>query len=68
MRILMLSWEYTPHVVGGLGAHVNALVPALARAGVDVTLLTPRLQGGKARELLSEISQKRKKRSRKNNG
>ncbi len=50
MRILMLSWEYPPNVVGGLGAHVAALVPALARAGVQVHLVTPRWAGGLAEE------------------
>ncbi len=49
----MLSWEYAPHIVGGLGAHVSALAPALARAGVEVCVLTPRLNGGKAKEKLS---------------
>ncbi len=44
----MLSWEFPPYVVGGLGAHVNALVPALARRGVDVTLITPRWGGGES--------------------
>lgn len=53
MRILMLSWEYPPHIVGGLGAHVAALVPALARAGVEVHLVTPRWKGGKPKETVS---------------
>ncbi len=53
MRILMLSWEYPPHIVGGLGAHVAALVPALARAGVEVHLVTPRWAGGKAHESIA---------------
>lgn len=46
MRILTLSWEYPPHLIGGLGAHVAELLPALARNGADVTLLTPRFKGG----------------------
>ncbi len=50
MRILMLSWEYPPHIVGGLGAHVGALVPALARAGVQVHVVTPRWAGGPPEE------------------
>lgn len=47
MRLLMLSWEYPPHIVGGLGKHVADLLPALARcsvtgdAGIQVHLLTP---------------------------
>lgn len=41
MRVLMLSWEYPPYVVGGLGQHVADLVPALAALGVEVHLVTP---------------------------
>ena len=46
MRVLMFSWEYPPYVVGGLGNHVAALVPALARQGVEVHLVTPRWVAG----------------------
>ncbi|MCI0474952.1 MAG: glycosyltransferase family 4 protein [Anaerolineales bacterium] len=52
LRVLMLSWEYPPYVVGGLGAHVAALAPALARAGVRVQIVTPRWKGGELREPL----------------
>ncbi len=46
MRILMISWEYPPYVVGGLGKHTAELLPALAALpGIDVDLLTPRLGG-----------------------
>ncbi|MBC7231900.1 MAG: glycosyltransferase family 4 protein [Chloroflexi bacterium] len=50
MRILMLSWEYPPHIVGGLGRHVAELVPALVQAGIEVHLVTPRWAGGEAKE------------------
>ncbi|HVL32432.1 MAG TPA: glycosyltransferase family 4 protein [Actinomycetota bacterium] len=40
MRILMLSWEYPPRIVGGLGKHVHRLSVALARAGHDVHVVT----------------------------
>lgn len=40
MRILQLSWEYPPLVVGGLSAHVDGLSRALARAGHEVVVLT----------------------------
>lgn len=52
MRILMLSWEYPPYLVGGMGAHVAELLPALARHGADVTLLAPRWKGGVEFEVL----------------
>jgi len=40
MRILMLSWEYPPHSVGGLAQHVYDLTTALAAAGDEVHLIT----------------------------
>jgi glycogen(starch) synthase len=39
MRVLMLSWEYPPVVVGGLGRHVHALARHLADAGHEVVVL-----------------------------
>lgn len=46
MHVLQLSWEYPPHIVGGLGRHVAELSPALARAGARVSIVTPRLRDG----------------------
>jgi glycosyltransferase involved in cell wall biosynthesis len=43
MRVLMLSWEYPPNVVGGLGKHVAELAPALAARGVELHVVTPRI-------------------------
>ncbi|MEP7021686.1 MAG: glycosyltransferase family 4 protein [Pseudonocardiales bacterium] len=39
MRVLMLSWEYPPLVVGGLGRHVEALARELTVAGHDVRVV-----------------------------
>jgi glycogen(starch) synthase len=36
----MVSWEYPPLVVGGLGRHVGALTSALVQAGHEVRVLT----------------------------
>ena len=36
----MLTWEFPPRSVGGVGAHVDGLSQALAAAGHDVALLT----------------------------
>jgi glycogen synthase len=57
MKVLMLSWEYPPHVVGGLGSHVADLVPALDRLGCQVELVTPRWRGGSRRDGLDGGSQ-----------
>ncbi|HHX77276.1 MAG TPA: glycosyltransferase family 4 protein [Firmicutes bacterium] len=40
MRILMLSWEFPPQVVGGLARHVHGLSLALAEAREDVSVIT----------------------------
>jgi glycogen(starch) synthase len=40
MRVVMLSWEYPPFVVGGIAAHADGLARALARGGHDVVVLT----------------------------
>jgi glycogen(starch) synthase len=47
VRVLMLSWEYPPHVVGGLGKHVAELVPALGAQRVEMHLVTPLWVNGK---------------------
>lgn len=52
MRLLLLSWEFPPHVVGGLGKHVADLAPALAAQGIDVHIVTPNLRGGAETETL----------------
>jgi glycogen(starch) synthase len=39
MRVLMLSWEYPPVVVGGLGRHVHALATHLSALGHEVVVL-----------------------------
>lgn len=45
MKILMVSWEYPPVVVGGLGRHVHHLATALAEAGHEVVVLSRRPSG-----------------------
>ena len=46
MRVLVISWEFPPHMIGGLGKHVVELAPALLAQGCEVYVLTPRLNGG----------------------
>jgi glycogen(starch) synthase len=45
MRVLMVSWEYPPVVVGGLGRHVHALATELVAAGHEVVVLSRRPAG-----------------------
>jgi len=42
MRVLMISWEFPPHIVGGLGRHVADIIPELASESFQVQLLTLR--------------------------
>ncbi|MET8232182.1 glycosyltransferase family 4 protein [Micromonospora sp. NPDC005298] len=50
LRVLMLSWEYPPVLVGGLGRHVHALSVALAAAGHEVTVVTRHTDGAPLEE------------------
>ncbi|MBB5872818.1 glycogen(starch) synthase [Allocatelliglobosispora scoriae] len=50
LRIMMLSWEYPPVVVGGLGRHVHALATSLAAAGHHVTVVTRHAPGAPIEE------------------
>ncbi len=40
MKVVILSWEYPPRIIGGLGRHVYHLSQALARIGVIVRVVT----------------------------
>lgn len=56
----MISWEFPPYVVGGIGTHVEQLVPCLGGlptgdGPLHVDVLTPRANGGEAVESLSEF-------------
>ena len=46
----MLSWEYPPVIVGGLGRHVHALATGLAAAGHEVTVVTRHAPGAATEE------------------
>lgn len=45
MRVLMLGWEYPPHISGGLGTACEGLTTALARRGIEIDFLLPKLYG-----------------------
>ncbi|MBX7266175.1 glycosyltransferase family 4 protein [Micromonospora sp. Llam7] len=54
-RVLMLSWEYPPVLVGGLGRHVHALSLALAAAGHEVTVVTRHADGAPLEEYVDGV-------------
>jgi glycogen(starch) synthase len=45
MRVLLVSWEYPPVVVGGLGRHVHHLALELTDLGHEVVVLTRQSTG-----------------------
>lgn len=51
MRVLMLSWEYPPNIIGGIARHVDELSKFLANKNVDVTVITPEVTGAASYEL-----------------
>jgi glycogen synthase len=50
----MLSWEFPPHVVGGLGKHVADLAPALAAQDIELHIVTPGLRDGLLQEAVCD--------------
>jgi len=44
-KVLMLGWEYPPHISGGLGTACEGLTMALAPLGVQIDFVLPALYG-----------------------
>lgn len=44
MNVLMLGWEFPPHITGGLGAACRSLANGLADSGTRVTFVAPRVE------------------------
>jgi len=40
MKVLVLSWEFPPRLVGGIARHVSELYPELVRLGHEIHLIT----------------------------
>ncbi|MTV26987.1 glycosyltransferase family 4 protein [Nitriliruptoraceae bacterium ZYF776] len=55
MRILVLSWEYPPRVVGGLGRHVHALTRSLVEQGHQVHVVTRDHPDAPPEELVGDV-------------
>jgi glycosyltransferase involved in cell wall biosynthesis len=45
MKVLMIGWEYPPHISGGLGTACEGLTTALARKGIEIDFMVPKLYG-----------------------
>lgn len=55
MRVLLLSWEYPPRIVGGLGRHVHRLSLGLAELGHEVHVVTRAHPEAPAEEYLDGV-------------
>lgn len=50
MKVLMLGWEFPPHISGGLGTACAGLTHALEKERVDVLFVVPKLHGDERSE------------------
>lgn len=55
MRVLMLSWEYPPKIVGGIARHVEEIAWALAKQGEEVHVVTCEFPGAPAEETYNGV-------------
>jgi glycosyltransferase involved in cell wall biosynthesis len=51
MRVVMLSWEYPPKIVGGIARHVYDLANALVAQGIKVNIITCEHPGAPAEQI-----------------
>jgi glycosyltransferase involved in cell wall biosynthesis len=56
MRVLHLSWEFPPRIIGGVASHVFDLSRALARRGLEVHVLTCNFPGAKRFENIDGVN------------
>jgi glycosyltransferase involved in cell wall biosynthesis len=55
MKILVLSWEFPPRIVGGIARHVAELYPELVKLGHDIHLITPEVGQASLYEVIEGI-------------
>jgi len=55
MKILVLSWEFPPRIVGGIARHVGELYPELVKLGHEVHMVTVEFGHAPMYELLEGI-------------
>lgn len=56
IRVLMLGWEYPPHIAGGLGIACHGLSQSLKEEGVQITFVVPHLTGDEDASRINLIS------------
>jgi glycogen(starch) synthase len=50
VKVLMLGWEFPPHISGGLGTACQGITRGLAARGVEVLFVVPRAHGDEQAE------------------
>jgi glycogen(starch) synthase len=55
VKVLMLGWEFPPHISGGLGTACYGLTQGLARQGVEVLFVVPKAWGDEPQEFARVI-------------
>ncbi|HYW21056.1 MAG TPA: glycosyltransferase family 4 protein [Nodularia sp. (in: cyanobacteria)] len=55
MKILVLSWEFPPRIVGGISRHVAELYPELVKLGHEIHLITSEFGQASMYELVEGI-------------
>ncbi|NJL65335.1 MAG: glycosyltransferase family 4 protein [Methylacidiphilales bacterium] len=55
MKILGLSWEFPPRIIGGIARHVGELYPELVKLGHDVHIITPEFGNAPMYEIVEGI-------------
>jgi glycogen(starch) synthase len=56
MRVLHLSWEFPPRIIGGIASHVFDLSRALARRGMEVHVVTCNFPDAKEYENIDGVN------------
>jgi len=55
LKVMMLSWEYPPRVIGGISPHVFFLSKSLVEVGVEVYVVTCDFPGAPAHETIDGV-------------
>ncbi len=55
MKVLMLGWEYPPHISGGLGTACEGLSKALSYQNIKIDFIVPQVHGGENADHMSLI-------------
>ncbi len=56
MKVLMLGWEFPPHISGGLGTACAGLTQALGKEHVNILFVIPKMHGGESSDSTNFIN------------